>query len=106
MYGAACLAVRKMEERKLHTTEIHMLRCAKGNTRLDNVKNVNIWKEAHMYPIPEFLGEKWLRWFGHVQRRDEDEAMGKILQMAVDGKRNRGRQKLRWRDQWRRQETR
>ena len=33
-----------------------------------------------------------------MQRRDKDEAMRKILQMAVDGKRNRGRPKLRWRD--------
>ena len=35
--------------------------------------------------------EKTLRWFGHVQRRDNDEATRKILQMTVDGK-------LRWRD--------
>ena len=50
-----------------------------------------------MYPIAEFLREKRLRWFGHVQRRDKDEATRKILQMAVYGKRNRGRPKLRWR---------
>ena len=35
---------------------------------------------------------------GHVQRRDKDDATRKILQMTVDGKRNRGRLKLRWRD--------
>ena len=52
-----------------------------------------------MYPMAEFLRlrEKRLRWFGHVQRRDKDEATRKILQMTVDGKRNRGRLKLRWR---------
>ncbi len=33
-----------------------------------------------------------------MQRRDKDEAPRKILQMTVDGKRNRGRPKLRWRD--------
>ena len=33
-----------------------------------------------------------------VQRRDKDVATRKILQMTVDGKRNRGRPKLRWRD--------
>ena len=51
-----------------------------------------------MYRIAEFLIEKRLRWFGHVQRRDTDDATRKILQMTVDGKRNRGRPKLRWRD--------
>ena len=51
-----------------------------------------------MYPMAEFLREKRLRWFGRVQRRDKDDATRKILQMTVDGKRNRGRPKLRWRD--------
>ena len=90
---------RSSPERKLHTTEMRMLRWARGKTRLDHVRNVDIWKEAHMYPMAEFLREKRLRWFGHVQlRRDKDDATRKILQVEVDGKRNRGRPKLRWRD--------
>ena len=46
-----------------------------------------------MYPMAEFLRGKRLRWFGHVKRRDKDDATRKILQMTVDGKRN-----LRWQD--------
>ena len=48
--------------------------------------------------MAEFLRESRFRWFGHVQRRDKDDATRKILQMTVDGKRNRGRPKLRWQD--------
>ena len=51
-----------------------------------------------MYRIAEFLREKRLRWYGHVQRRDKDDTTRTILQVTVDGKRNRGRPKLRWRD--------
>ena len=58
VYGAECWAVRKKEERKLHTTEMRMLRWARGKTRLDHVRNVDIWKEAHMYPMAEFLREE------------------------------------------------
>ena len=39
-----------------------------------------------MYPMAEFPREKRLRWFGHVQRRDKDEATRKMLQMPLDGK--------------------
>ena len=74
------------KERKLHTTEMRMLRWARGTTRLDHVRNVDIWNEAHMYPMAEFLREKRLRWFGHVQRRDKDDATRRILQMEVEGK--------------------
>ena len=51
-----------------------------------------------MYLEAEFLREKLLRWFGHVQKLDKDEATRKILEMTVDGKQNRGRPKLRWGD--------
>ena len=58
VYGAECWAVRNKEERKLQATEMCMLRWARGMTRLDHVKNVDIWKEAHMYWMAEFLTEK------------------------------------------------
>ena len=81
-YGAECWEVRKKEARKLHTTEMRMLGWARGKTKLDHVRNIDIWKEAHMYPMAEFLREKRLRWFGHVQRRDIDDAKRKILSMC------------------------
>ena len=40
-YGAELLAVTK-EERKLHITEMRMLRLARGKTRLDKARNVDI----------------------------------------------------------------
>ena len=45
VYGAECWAVRRKEERKLHTTEMRMLWWARGKTRLDHVRNVDIRKE-------------------------------------------------------------
>ena len=90
---------RLERRRRGYCTQLKCACCwwARGKTRLDHVRNVDIWKEAHMYLMAEFLREKRLRWFGHVQRQDKDDATRKILQMTVDGKRNRGRPKLRWR---------
>ena len=65
---------------------MRMLRWARGKRRLDHVIHVDIWKEAHMYQMAEFLREKRLRWFGHVQRRYEDDVTRKLLQMTVEGK--------------------
>ena len=48
VYGTECWAVKKKEERKLHTIGMRMLRLARGKTGLDHVRNVDIWKEAHM----------------------------------------------------------
>ena len=35
-----------------------MLWWARGKMKLDHVRNVDIWKEAHMYPMAEFLREE------------------------------------------------
>ena len=48
VFGAECWAVRKKQEMKLHTTDVCMLQWARGKTRLDHLRNVDIWKEAHM----------------------------------------------------------
>ena len=65
---------------------------------IDHVRNVDIWKEAQLpdggIPQREEVDMAW----ACVQRRDKDDAKRKILQMTVDGKRNRGRPTLRWRD--------
>ena len=72
VYGPECWAVRKKEERKLNRTEMRMLRWwARGKTKLDHVRNVDIWKEAHMYPMAEVEmarpGER-----GYGQKPDDD----------------------------------
>ena len=51
-----------------------------------------------MYTMAEFLRKKRIRWIGHLKRWDKDEATRNILQMTVNGKRNRGRPELRWRN--------
>ena len=51
-----CWAVRKKEESKLHPTEMHMLRWARGKTRPDHVRTVDIWEKAHMYPMATDMG--------------------------------------------------
>ena len=45
-----------------------------------------------MYPLAEFLREKRFKWFGHVQRRDKDEATRNILQMEVDARKAKSSQ--------------
>ena len=41
---------------------------------------------------------KGLRMFEHMQRRNRGDATRNILHMTVDGKRDRGRPELSWRD--------
>ena len=48
--------------------------------------------------ITDKVWEARLRWFGHVQRREEEDCVRRILEADVHGQRSRGRQRKRWID--------
>ena len=98
LYGSEAWPIRKVEERKLGTTEMRMLRWSTGKTMLDRVPNEKTRKLLQVRPIDEKVRERRMRWFGHVERRDEQYA-GKLAdQIKPDGKRRRGRPQQRWDD--------
>ena len=55
-----------------------------------------------MEPIVTVMRRRRLEWFGLVKRRDEAEKMRAVGEMKMEGKRPRGRPKLRWNDSVRR----
>jgi len=42
------------------------------------------------------IRNRWLRWFGHVERKDAGNWVRKCMTLEVDGKRPRGRPKKTW----------
>ena len=81
MYGLETVAVTKRHEAELEVAELKMLRFAMGVTRLDKIRNEYIRGMAHIDWFECKLRELRLRWFGHVQRRDEDYVGKRTLRM-------------------------
>ena len=71
-YGAESWGLREAERRRLNVFEIKCQRPVVGVTRRYEIRNEEIRRKAG---IEETLAEKVdrrvLRWFGHVERRDE-----------------------------------
>ena len=63
---------------------------------LDRVHNETIMRWAGVPSIEAILREQRLRWFGHVARMNAREWPRVMVNALVDGKRKRGRPKLRW----------
>ena len=51
------------------------------------------------------ITEKRLKWYGHVMRMKEEHIEGRMLDVAVQGKRRRGRPNLGWKDACKRDMT-
>ena len=96
-YGAECWALKMEDERRLKTTETRMLRMICGKTLKDKMNNEKIREMTGVVRLEEFLREKRLRWFGHVERMDEKRGPVKALLLEVDGTKKE-RPKKRWKE--------
>ena len=98
LYGTESAALRREEERRLEVTEMRMLRSICRISLKEHRRNDDIRKLAGVVNIIEKAKEGRLRWLGHVMRREPENGVRRAYETPVKGKRNRGRQKLRWRD--------
>ena len=73
-------------------TETKMLRRIKKVTLRDKVKSVDIRKERGVSSIQEKVREMRLRWYGHMQRMEENNEVRAVGDMRVPGKRPWGDQ--------------
>ncbi|XP_063872421.1 uncharacterized protein LOC135106914 [Scylla paramamosain] len=96
--GAQALPVKKVNEKRMEVTEMRMLLWMCGVAREDRFNNTRIRGTVKVGEISKKTQEARLRWYGHVMRRDgaSDERRG--VDVEVQGRRRRGRPKIRWKD--------
>ncbi|KAK3506655.1 hypothetical protein QTP70_012527 [Hemibagrus guttatus] len=70
LYGLETVSLRKRQESELEVAELKMLRFSLGVTRLDRIRNEYIRGTAPVGRLGDKVREDRLRWFGHVQRRE------------------------------------
>ena len=99
IYGSECWVVNGDCNRRLAVTEMKMLRKICGLTLLDRVQNEEILRMVGLPGIEEVLRSRRLRWFGHIQRREANSTIKRILNWEMVSNRVRGRPRKSWRKQ-------
>ena len=99
LYGSETWTMLENDTRKAATAETRMLRWSTGKTLKDRVRNEVTLAKVKVRKIEDKLRAQRLRWFGHVERRDNDYC-GKLASnvQVQGGKRKIGGQRRRWRD--------
>jgi len=77
---------------------MQMLRRIHGINWEDHVRNEDIRREAKVKPVSRHMRKRRLQWYGHVQRRNNEEDIRYVTELKILGKRKRGRPKQRWMD--------
>ena len=57
-YGSECWTIKKIDENKLNSIEMRMMKWARRKNRLDHIRNDDTRKEAHIKPVETFLENK------------------------------------------------
>ena len=73
-----------------------MLRYMAGVTRRDQVSSEEVARRCGVGMLGDALLRRRLGWFGHVERRDEPDALGRVRLVEAPGHRPPGRPKKTW----------
>ena len=98
-YGAETWSTTKYLEQKLVTSQRAMERKMLHITLRNKIPNKVIRQKTKVKDILQKIKEAKWRWAGHVARREDNRWTKRITEWQPrTGKRKRGRQKRRWRD--------
>ena len=99
MYGSESWGMKVTERQKLNVFEMKCLRSMTGVSRLDRVRNEVVRARTGVRrDLAARVDVNVLRWFGHVERMDNERLLKKVMNAKVDGKSARGRPRFGWMD--------
>ena len=97
LYGMETVAVMERQVGKMEVAELKMVKWVLVVTRKDKIRNKYVRGTAKITKLGDKLWNARLRWYGHVKK--EAGYVGKrMMEMAVPGRRKRGRPRRRWMD--------
>ena len=91
--------MRVGERQKLNVFEMRCLRSMPGVSRVDGVRNEVVRQRTGVgIELAARVDLNVLRWFGHVERMENDRLLKRVMNARVNGRGARGRPRLGWMD--------
>ena len=98
LYGSETWPTKIDDVRKMQKSEMRMLRWMTGVSLSERKSNECVRSMLAIDDVAEVMRRNRLRWFGHVERRDELCWIKRIETLQVDGDGVKGRPRKRWRE--------
>ena len=97
MYGCESWTIKKAEHRRIDAFELWYWRILLTVPWTARRSNQSILKEISQYSLEGLMLKLKLQYFGHMMRRTD--SLEKTLMLGkIEGRRKRGRQRMRWLD--------
>ena len=95
-YGTETWAMKKANLQSLERTERMMVRWMYGVSLKDRKRSVDLYSRLGVQSVDEVVRRGRLRWFGHVERKSEDDWVSACRHVVVAGVRGVGRGRKTW----------
>ena len=95
-YGAETWALRADHERMLERAENRMVRWMNGVSLKDRLTSKELQENLQIENITEVVRRARLRWFGHVERKNDEDWVKRTTRLEIEGSRPAGRPKKTW----------
>jgi hypothetical protein len=98
LYGSETWAVKVEQVQRMERTEMQMVRWMCGTKLSDRIPNEELRGRLGIESVKDALKRRRLRWWGHIERREESNWLKRCQKLEVLGKRLTGRPKKSWRE--------
>lgn len=95
-YGCETWTLTTQQKSRIQATEMKYLRRVKGVTKMDRIRNEKIRQDLGTNPILEFIEQRQLSWWGHMQRMSNNRQVKRIWEARTPTRRKRGRPRETW----------
>jgi len=98
MHGSETWPMKVEHELKMNRIEMSMIRWMCGVKLNERKKSEELRELLGLEPVSLIIKKSRLRWFGHVERKDDNDWIKRCITWEVEGIRQRGRPKKTWWD--------
>ena len=99
LHGTDTLAVTELQQQRLQMCENNRVRKIARVTRADRGRMVELREDTGVQrSLTERLVRSRLQWIGHVEMMANDRLLKRAAELREQGRRRRGRPRLRWED--------
>ena len=90
------MAMKVEDMQRLERAERMMVRWMCGVTLKDRISSEELLSRVGVKPVDDVVRRGRLRWFGHVERKSEDDWVKRCLEFEIAGKAGRGSCRKTW----------
>ena len=98
MYGCETWSLSKRQQSKVQATQMNILRRIEGVSRLDRVRNVDVREKLRQEGVLDMVKSRQEKWKIRMEEMSLERTTKKIFVGEIEGKRPRGRPRLKWTD--------